>query len=145
MSAWKKVLTSLAALIAIVVLSIGGFFAALYFSTTSRVMTKSSPDGRHIAKLVRSQGIDVNFTVIVDGDRVYWSPDFAPVHADFREQISWDKSGQILVLDVGGKRLFGYQADERKPLTDAGLLSVEYAPFDDLRYEGKLPSEIPEE
>jgi hypothetical protein len=140
MSAGNKVLAALAGLAIILVLLVGGFFVIFYLTTTYCVMTKYSPDGNHGAKLYRVQGIDVDFSVIVDGNRVYDSPDFAPVHADFREQIAWDKSGQILVLEVGGKRLFGYQAVEKKPLTDAELLSVEFTTFEELGYEGTLPS-----
>ncbi len=112
-----------------------------YFSTVSTVMKKPSPDRQHTAKLVRVQGIDVNFRVTVDGRRVYGSPDFAPVRADFREQLVWATNSQVVVLEVAGRRIFGYQAVEKRPLTDSELLKVQFTPFDELHFEGTLPKE----
>ncbi len=116
------------------------FCAGLYFSTVSTVMKKASPDRQHIAKLVRTDGIDVNFWVTVDGRQVYSSPDFRPMHADFRERIDWDENGNTVVLEVGGKRIFGYQAVEQRNLSAAELLNVQFTPFTELGFEGELPS-----
>jgi hypothetical protein len=101
-------------------------------------MAKDSPDKEHRAKLYRVQGFDAIFWVKVDGRTVYSSPDFAPIDADFREQIAWDKSGNVVVFEVAGRRLFGYQAIEKRALTDEELLRVEYTPFKDLGYEGDI-------
>ena len=95
----------------------------------------------HRAKLIRHQGIDVNFRVVVDCENIYYSPDFAPVEFDFREQIAWDKTGNIVVLEVAGKRLFAYDAEQKRQLSDSELLSVEYTPFYEYHYEGKLSEE----
>jgi hypothetical protein len=124
-----------------VVLLIGGLFALVYFSSVTTVQSKLNPTGSHRAKLVRHQGIDVNFKVVVDGETIYYSPDFAPVEFDFREQIAWDKTGKIVVLEVAGKRLFAYDAEQKRQLTETELLAVEYMPFFEYRYEGKLPEE----
>ena len=141
MNAFGKTVCAVGALIAVMAILVVGFLVALYLSTTSHVMTKTSPDGGHTAKLVRSQGIDVNFDLSVDGDRVYWSPDFAPEKADFRERIAWDESGQSVVLEVGGERLFGYSATEKRPLTDTELLKIAFTPFSALGYEDTLPKQ----
>ena len=141
MNAFGKTLSAVGVSIALVALLVGGFFLAFYVSTTSHVMTKNSPDSQHTAKLVRTQGIDVNFILSVDGDRVYWSPDFAPEKADFRERIAWDESGQSVVLEVGGERLFGYSATEKRPLTDTELLKIAFTPFSALGYEDTLPKQ----
>ncbi len=123
-------------------LIIGGLCAVLYYLFAGTIVqSKSNPTGSHKAKLIRFQGIDVNFRVIVDGENSYYSPDFAPVEFDFREQIAWDKTGNIIVLEVAGKRLFAYNAEQRKQLSDSELLSVEYTPFYEYHYEGKLPEE----
>ena len=111
----------------------------VYFSFVSTAQKKTSPDGSHRAKLVRVDGIDVNFKFVVDGDEVYSSPDFAPVRDDFREQINWDASGHIVILEVAGQRLFGFDASARRRLTDKELLAVEYPPFANYGFEGKLP------
>ena len=124
------------------VLVIGGLFAAFYyFFAPKTIQSKTNPKGSHKAELVRHQGIDVNFKVIVDGERVYYSPDFAPVEFDFREQVAWDKTGNIIVLEVAGKRLFAYDAEQKRQLSDNELLTVEYIPFFEYHYEGKLPEE----
>lgn len=141
MSAVKKSLSVAAALAFVVGLIIVLGLIVLYFSIVSHVMTKASPGNTHAAKLYRYQGIDVNFRVYVDGDNVYYSPDFAPADRDFREQIAWSSDGQVVVLIVGGKRLFGYQAFDNRPLTDEELIKVEFTPFDELGYEATLPKQ----
>ena len=132
---------SIAAVLAIaVVLMVIVGLATLYFASVSHVMTKTSPDGRHTAKLYRYQAIDVNFNLSVDGKNVFYSPDLAPVDADFREQIAWNSDGDIVVLEVGGRRLFGFHIDENRSLTEDELFTVEFTPFDALGYEGTLPT-----
>ena len=116
-------------------------FRSYLFSSVTTIQTKLNPKGSHKAKLVRHQGIDVNFRVVVDGETIYYSPDFAPVDFDFREQIAWDKTGNIVVLEVAGKRLFAYDAEQKWQLSNNELLSVEYMPFFEYHYEGKLPEE----
>jgi len=123
----------------VVGLTFAGCVAMLHFSMVSTVMTKRSPDRQHIAKLSRVQGIDVNFRVAIDGRRVYGSPDFAPVRADFREQLIWDTNSQAVVLEVAGRRIFGYHVDEMRPLTDSELEKIHLTSFEKLGFEGKLP------
>lgn len=119
-----------------IVLLIVGFFALMGVTT---IQKKTNLAGSHSAKLLRHNGIDINFRVQVDGQDIYFSPDFAPVQDDFREQIAWDKSGNILILEVAGKRLFGYDAEQKRQLTDDKLLSAEYTPFSAYHFEGKSP------
>ena len=126
----------------VIIVIIGGLFAAFYYLFMPKtIQSKTNLNGSHTAKLVRHDGIDVNFKVVVDGERVYYSPDFAPVDFDFREQIAWDKTGNIVILEVAGKRLFAYDVEQKRQLSDDELLSVEYTPFYEYRYEGKLPEE----
>ncbi len=141
MTASKKALLTVGCLIGGEAILFVVIVAAFYFSMVLTVMKKASPDGQHTAKLVRIDGIDVNFKVIVDGRRVYSSPDFAPVSADFREQIVWDEDSNSVVLEVGGRRIFGYQAAEQREMSDSELLNVRFTPFTELGFEGKLPSE----
>jgi hypothetical protein len=139
MSTTKKTLLIGGSVIGIAVLAFAGFVAMFYFGMVSTVMTKRSPDRQHTAKLSRVQGIDVNFKVAVDGTGVYGSPDFAPVRADFREQLIWDTNSQAVVLEVAGRRIFGYHVGEKRPLTDSELLKIHLTPFEELRFEGALP------
>jgi hypothetical protein len=128
--------------VGVAALALGGFVAMSCFSTVSTVMTKRSPDRQHTAKLSRGQGIDVNFKVSVDGSRVYHSPDFAPVRADFREQLVWDTDSQVVVFEMAGWRIFGYHVGERRALTDSELFKIQFATFEELHFEGVLPKGI---
>src|SRR6266850_6281661 len=110
---------------------------SLYSSLFRTVQSKSSPNNSHQAKLVRTDSIDVNFRVVVDGETVFSSPDFAPVKHDFREQINWDATGKTVVLEIAGQRLFAYDTLRKRSLTSEELLAVSYAPFEEYRYEGK--------
>ena len=112
-----------------------------YFSHVTTVQRKTSPDGMHRARLVRYDSIDVNFEVIVDGEKVFRSADFAPVKHDFREQINWDASGNSVVLEVAGQRLFGYDAQRRRKLSDNEVLGAKYAAFSEYGFEGLLPDQ----
>ena len=142
MTGTKKTLLLLGAVVLVVALTLTGFLAMFHARMTSTVMTKRSPDGQHTAKLTRKQGIDVNFIVSVDGSRVYRSPDFAPVRADFREQLIWDANSQVVVLEVAGRRIFGHHVGEKRSMTDSELAMIRLTPFEELRFEGTLPKEI---
>lgn len=127
------------------------FCAAFYFFFLRQVvMVRTiqilhSPDSMYKAKLVRIDSIDINFYVKVNGERVYWSPDFAPnPKVDFHERLVWDSSGQIVVLEVTRRRLFGYDTKNKRNLSDEELLEVEYAPEPnkwEYGFEGTWPEE----
>jgi len=142
MTTTKKTLVIIGSAVGVAVLAFVGFVAMFSFSMVSTVMTKRSPDRQHTAKLSRVQGIDVNFRVTVDGKWVYGSPDFAPVPADFREQLIWDTDSQTVVLEVASRRIFGYHVGEQRPLTDTELLKIHLTPFEELRFEGTLPKDV---
>ena len=117
--------------------------AAFYYSVVKTVQTKVSPSGAHRAKLVRLDWIDVNFEVAVDGRDVFRSRDFAPVRQDFREQINWDATGNVVVLEVAGQRLFAYDARKKRILSAEETRAAKYPPFAEYGYEGRLPSPSP--
>jgi len=129
----------------IAVLSFGvavlGIALVFYFSHVTTVQRKTSPDGFHRAKLVRHGGIDVDFEVVIDGESVFRSADSAPVKHDFREQINWDASGNQVILEVAGQRLFGYDVQQKRKLSDQEILGAKYAPFSDYGFEGLLPGQ----
>jgi len=113
--------------VVLMLLSLGyGFLRDLFPTRTVQILR--TPNDAHKAVLKRLDGIDLVFFVIVDGQKVYSSPDFAPNHkVNFRERITWDKTGSILILEVTDRRLFGYNADTQKVLSNIELMSVEYA------------------
>ncbi|BBO35922.1 hypothetical protein [Lacipirellula parvula] len=117
-------------------LAVGG----LWWTT---LQTAKSPDGRHTARVVRSDHIDRNYSIYVDGRRVFISPDFAPRRdIAYHEELAWDDSGNILVFEVAGQRLFGYDVAAGRKLDDDELLAVKLAPKPELweyYYESEWP------
>ena len=128
----------------LMLLSLGyGFLRDIFPIRTVQILY--SPECKHKAVLKRLDGIDLVFFVIVDSRKVYASPDFAPKRTvDFEERLVWDKSGTVVVLEVIGRRLFGYDTKRGKPLSDSELLSIEYAPEPnewEYGFEGNWPDE----
>ena len=124
-----------------IAVGIVGCTGIFIYSFSATIMNNSSPDRLHSAKLVRIQGIDINLRVTVDGSLVYVSPDFAPTHADFGERIVWAADSHAVVLEVAGRRLFGYDIVKGRALTDPELFAVQFLSFDELQFEGQLPRE----
>ena len=102
-----------------------------------------SPDGSHMVKLVRQDAIDRNYSIYVDGSRVYTSPDFMPRDdISFQEALRWDAAGSKVVLEVAKRRLFGFDVPDGRRLSDEELLAVELAPEPKLweyHFEGEWP------
>ena len=108
----------------------------------SVVQELKSPDRIHTARLVRKSFIDLNFQVRVDGRRVYGSPDFRPnPSAPFRETLLWDDSSRFVILEIAGRRLFGYDTLEKRKLTNQELtsLSIPETAIEQLGFEGIWP------
>ena len=72
---------------------------------------------------------DINFRMKVDGESVYESPDLMgfPDHL-YRETLVWDKSGTVVVLELMGKRVFAYNADDKRPLVKGEIPNYEFYP-----------------
>lgn len=74
--------------------------------------------------------VDINFVVTVDGKQVYVSPDYAAFQDRlYRETLVWDKTGQIVVLELMGKRVFAYNARERRELQKGELSKYKFYPM----------------
>lgn len=125
------------------VVSIGILAAIFYFAFTTKLQMLYSPDSKHHAELIRTDFIDRNYRVRVDGATVYQSPDFAPRRdIPFRETLVWDASGKIVIFEVGGHRVFGFDTSTAKSLSDRQLLAVELAPVPmlwDYHFEAEWP------
>jgi hypothetical protein len=142
MTTAKQILLVIGSTTVVAALACAFFVATLYFSMVSTVMTKRSPDRLHTAKLTRFDGIDLIFSVTVDGVRVYDSPDFASPPVDFREQLIWDTDSTAVVLEVAGQRLFGYHVGEKRALKDSELYSLRLTPFHELGFAGQVPEQV---
>jgi hypothetical protein len=99
------------------------------FVPTTRLQKLNSPDRKHHAELIRTDGIDRNYTIRVDGTTVYRSPDFAPrSDIPYRATLVWDAAGRIIIFEVARHRVFGFNTTPRQRLSDAQLLAVELPP-----------------
>jgi hypothetical protein len=104
-------------------------FAIFIWSIGTTIQRLESPDGKHVATLIRADHIDRNYIVKLDGSRVFVTADFAP-RSDviFRETLAWDVSGKILVLEIARQKIIGYDTELNRRLGDSELLEVELAP-----------------
>lgn len=94
------------------------------------LQTLSAPETNHTATLLKKHNLaDINFIVKVDGIKVYTSPDYIgfPDHL-YRETLVWDKSGKIVLLELMGKRVFGYNAEEKREITKSELGNYVFSP-----------------
>jgi hypothetical protein len=67
--------------------------------------------------------------VYVDGARAFGSEDFVPrSDIPFRETPSWDSTDRIVILEIAGHRVFGYDAVAKRRLTDSELLVAKPPP-----------------
>ena len=95
------------------------------------VQTLVSPDERHTAVLLSKHNLaDFNFIVKVDGVKVYESPDlWGRDDHFFREQLIWDKTSRVVVLEIMGKRVFAYNADAQETLAKGQLSGYKFYPM----------------
>lgn len=112
----------------VAILAVFLFVVLLHWTLSTKLQTLVSRDGRFEATLVRMDGIDRNYSVRINGNRVYTSPDFSPTKQfPFREALMWDKTGTIVVLEIARHRIFGFDAIQQRQLTDDELLALELA------------------
>ncbi|MCW5957436.1 MAG: hypothetical protein KIT61_12685 [Pyrinomonadaceae bacterium] len=91
------------------------------------LQTSISPSGEYTAVLRQKLNLaDFNFTVYVDGQRVYTSPDLCG--GDYDEKLIWSKSGVAVVLVVKGRRVFAYDAREKRFLGKGQLGDFDVQP-----------------
>ena len=84
----------------------------------------------HRAILYKQHNLaDINFKVGVDGETVYVSSDVMPFpDGMYRETLVWDKTGRVVVLELMGKRVFAYDAIEKRKLDKGELASYTLYP-----------------
>ena len=104
---------------------IGGLFLTFWLAFTTTLQKLTSPDGKHEAKLERTDGIDRIYSIHLDGSRVFGSADFAPRRDfPFREALYFTDDGHSLVFEVGGHRIVGFDVATKRQLTDVQLLAL---------------------
>ena len=94
------------------------------------IQTLDSPHGEHRAALLKKYNLaDINFIVKVDSKRVYESPDLMPfTDRSYRETLVWDKTGKVVVLELMGKRVFAYDALNKRMLGKGELSQYQLYP-----------------
>ena len=102
-----------------------------------------SPDGNITAKLIRRHRfLDLNFIVELNDKQIFTTPDFKPNYQiPFRETLIWDTTGKKLILEIGGRRIFGYSTTYHKRLPDEELLALDVRELklEDYGYSGSWP------
>jgi hypothetical protein len=116
--------------LALIVAFLAGFLCSR--ATTSpftRLQTLSSHDRAHQAQLWRLDHVDRNYSVYLDGRKIFGSEDFARNSSlPFRETLFWDRTDRFVILEVAGHRIFGYDAAAGRRLTDSELLAAKPPP-----------------
>jgi hypothetical protein len=117
-----------------------GLRSSIYFRPVQHLV---SSDRAHLAVLERSDAfLDLNFRIVLNGQKIYHSPDFRPNSSiPFRETLLWDTTGKRLLLEVTGRRLFGYHVSQQRALSAPELLQVKVATPTDMAigFEGQWP------
>ncbi len=109
------------------------------------IQTLHSPNPGHTAVLRRKHTlVDFNFIVEVNGEAVYRSPDLCAADRSLRETLVWDKSGQVVVLELMGKRVFAYNATDRQVLGKGQLSGRDFYPTQEDNYFCAVLSDIDE-
>jgi hypothetical protein len=125
----KRAIKSVLQLAAGIAAAMCVIYIFMHLTIRTKLQKLESPDGTHRAELIRSDAIDRNYTVRVDGKTVYRSPDFSPRRdISFRETLAWDVTGRFIVLEVARHRVFGFDTSTMQRLTPEQLLSLELAP-----------------
>lgn len=112
-----------------------------------QIQKLESPNhGSNIATLHKTNGLgDLNFIVKLNSAEIYHSPDY-PAFPDhlYRETLMWDKTGEVLVFELMGKRVFAFNTVTKKqlekgelskfilfPLTTENKINVQLKDIDD--------------
>ncbi len=96
-----------------------------------RIQQLESPNMRDIATLHKTNGLgDLNFIVKLNGIEIYHSPDYAAfTDHQYRETLLWDKTGEIVVLELMGKRVFAFNTRTQKILQKGELGQYVFFPM----------------
>lgn len=110
------------------------------FGEWRTIQVIKTEDRNHTAELRRLYGyIDVNFKIILDGKKIYHSPDFAPAYdRPFREWITWDKTRKNIIFVVTDQILFAYNLNTGAPVPaeEFSSLEIPHYTLSDIGYEG---------
>jgi hypothetical protein len=83
-------------------------FWAMFFG--EEIHSEASFPGGHMARIYSAWGFgDQQLVFIVDGKRVYRTPDFEP--GNVHEKIVWDPSGKIVTFIASERRIFTYDTE----------------------------------
>ena len=126
---WAYLTTLLIGLfIGILLLPAHSAVSYLFFGRSIQTLYANGTE--HRAELRRSFELsDFNFIVEVDGERVYRSGDHWPMpdHV-YRETLIWDKTGNVVVLEMLGEWVFAYDAESKKKVGPEELKKYEFSP-----------------
>ena len=106
----RSVCFVLGIILTLLALPVIAFFKELLFGF--EIQSMASFPYYHTARLYTNPGFgDQTFTLEVDGRTVWVSGDAAP--GDLDEKLIWDKTGQIVTLELAGKKILSYDAGSK--------------------------------
>ena len=80
---------------------IWGFFVG------DEIQSEASFPGGHMARIYSAAGVgDQQLIFVVDGKRVYRTPDFEP--GNVHEKIVWDSEGKVVTFIASDRKIFTY-------------------------------------
>ena len=99
------------------------FLTSIGFFSSRQIQRLESPNRTDVATLHKINGSgDLNFIVKLNGVQIYRSPDYgAFTDHQYRETLLWDKTGEVLVLELMGKRVFAFNVKDNKILQKGEL------------------------
>src|SRR5437773_12292767 len=83
----------------------------IFLSWGFEIQSRASFPGHHMARLYsKPGGGDQTYSLVVDGWRVYRSPDAAP--GEQKEKLTWNDTGTIVILEYSGEKAFIYDTEK---------------------------------
>ena len=110
--------------------------------TGDTVQRLCTVDHKHCAELKRRMFLDLNFLVKLNGKNIFMTEDFMPNDTlPHRETLVWDDSGKILLLEIAGRRIYGYDTEAGRQLRNDELLAIKVSPIplSVYQYAGEWP------
>jgi len=87
-------------------LPVFNFFVELFTTGIPWIEVQSAASCSHMARLYTRPGLgEQDLSLEVDG-RAVWS--MCAMGGDLNEKLTWDKTGNIVSLELGGEKVFSY-------------------------------------
>lgn len=116
-------------------------YSLRYFLFGTPVQTVRSTESGNVAVLREHFGIiDYNISVEVNGTSVYRSGDIQGISpTQLRGTLIWDKTGQVVVLELMGRPAFAYDAANNRNVGKSFIKELDFYPMPQDFWFAELP------